>query len=275
MGPCHHSTPLASCRRTAFDRVATLYDRAADVQQAVGRRLLNFLQQHLGSFLPPAPRILEIGAGTGLYTRLLLRRFPSARITALDPSRQMLRRLLHQLDSPLVSIRPLALPPQSSRQRPYDLVTSNCALHWTEDLPAVFQRLHALAGAGTGLAFSIMVRGTFPEVRAVVRRVAPAKSHPADLPDPAAVIAGLRAAGWKLEGQVEEDFTVFYPDARTMLATLHRQGVTAGRYSTRPPGLNRTELRRFLDEYNERFRSRRGVRRSYRVLLAAARKTVP
>ena len=76
------STPLA------YGKIANAYD-AVLTFSGFRRGIENFLDR-LELSLPPAPKILDAGCGTGLMSRYLIRRFPDARIVALDIDRNML-----------------------------------------------------------------------------------------------------------------------------------------------------------------------------------------
>lgn len=76
--------------KTAFDEAAQTYDRAR-------RQLIPCFDDFYGTALaliPPQPqanfRVLDLGAGTGLLSFLVARKFPLARITLLDISPEML-----------------------------------------------------------------------------------------------------------------------------------------------------------------------------------------
>jgi tRNA (cmo5U34)-methyltransferase len=75
--------------RTAFDTVASQYD-------AQRQHIIPELDVFYGTAVRAAdwpsghPRILDIGAGTGLLSALLLQRYPDASLVALDISEQML-----------------------------------------------------------------------------------------------------------------------------------------------------------------------------------------
>lgn len=70
----------------AFNRAAKHYDEAAVLQQRVGDQLLERLD--LVKLSPTV--VLEVGAGTGLQTKGLLRRYGKAQIIALDLAPEML-----------------------------------------------------------------------------------------------------------------------------------------------------------------------------------------
>src|SRR4029079_19075136 len=66
----------------SFGARAETYDEHADLQRGVAGRLARLLPQL------DAPRILELGCGTGLFSRHLLARYPDGRFlfTDLAPS---------------------------------------------------------------------------------------------------------------------------------------------------------------------------------------------
>jgi malonyl-CoA O-methyltransferase len=67
-----------------FSRAAATYDEAALVQADMARDLAV-----LCPALPAAPRLLEIGCGTGLFTDQLLALYPDASLTIVDISPAM------------------------------------------------------------------------------------------------------------------------------------------------------------------------------------------
>jgi len=80
-----HTPDKARVRRLA-DRAARDYEDAAWLP----RQVADGLMEHLAPVRIAPARILDAGAGTGICSRLLARRFPGARIFALDSSIPML-----------------------------------------------------------------------------------------------------------------------------------------------------------------------------------------
>ncbi len=72
-----------------YDSRATLYDKLM-VFLGYTRCLKRFLHS-MDINMPETPSILDIGCGTGISTQILLKRYPSAKITGLDLSEEMLR----------------------------------------------------------------------------------------------------------------------------------------------------------------------------------------
>jgi trans-aconitate 2-methyltransferase len=91
-------------------------------------------------------RIADLGCGTGHITRLLAQRWPTAEVTGVDASADMLAKAAAQPSAirweqgSLADWYPTA---------PADLIFSNAALHWLPDHAALLQRLlEALAPGG-------------------------------------------------------------------------------------------------------------------------------
>jgi tRNA (cmo5U34)-methyltransferase len=81
---------------------------------------------------PTGPHVLDLGAGTGILSSAIVERIPSARLTLLDTSSDMLQRAALRLSrwQPEIVVQPLtaALPPG-----PFDAVVSALAIHHLSD----------------------------------------------------------------------------------------------------------------------------------------------
>ncbi|MFJ6697378.1 trans-aconitate 2-methyltransferase [Streptomyces sp. NPDC091272] len=109
---------------------------------------------------PPAQpsRIADLGCGAGNATALLADRWPTARTTGYDNSREMLataaRYATPHLDFAYADAATWAPAPAS-----YDLIVSNALLQWIPDHTALFEGwLDALTAGGT---FAFQVPGNF------------------------------------------------------------------------------------------------------------------
>ena len=120
----------------AQERAAPGYVRHARVPDLVAERLLDRLD---GLNLAPH-RVLDVGCGPGLQSRALARRFPKARVVALDLSLAMLREAGRARGWPRRRFDRLrgdaaALPIAESS---IDLLYCNLSLHGCEDLAVAF-----------------------------------------------------------------------------------------------------------------------------------------
>ncbi len=149
--------------RLAFERAAQTYDDAAALQREIGRRLIERLDLIR---LRPA-RILDLGAGTGEFSRALLRRYRKADVIALDLALNMLR---HTRRRGGWFRRPGCVCGDAERlpfaADSFDFIFSNLMLQWCLDLEPVFTELHRVLSPGGLLMFTTFGPDTLKELRA-------------------------------------------------------------------------------------------------------------
>lgn len=152
----------------AFDRAAPHYEARAGVQRQVARRLM---QRIADLPLPPAPRVLEVGCGTGFLSRQLLRQWPGGNHLFTDLSPRMVQLCWDQLHSTpgewQLAVMDGEEPPPLG---PFHLIASNLAFQWFESLDLGLNRLVNLLHPGGTLAFATLGRDTFHEWRTLCDR---------------------------------------------------------------------------------------------------------
>lgn len=153
--------------RRAFSRAAGSYSAAAALQRDVEARLMESLE-YLGEQAPTS--IVDLGSGPGTAAIELRRRWPKARVVAIDLALPMLRQvaprrgwnpLQRPIDRVCADARALPLADES-----VDLVFSNLCLQWVEDLDALFAGLRRVLRPGGLLLCSTFGPGTLHELRA-------------------------------------------------------------------------------------------------------------
>lgn len=156
--------------RHNFSRHARRYDSFSLIQDQVGAALLGMVPDQA------ALRILDVGCGTGTFTRGLAQRFGQAKITALDLCPDMLEAARQKL--PCDRIRWLCADAETvAFEQPFDLIVSNACLQWFDDLPATLQRYRQLLGPRGMLAFSAFGPLTFLELNQIVRKARGRSAH--------------------------------------------------------------------------------------------------
>ncbi len=131
--------------RDSFDRAAASYDST--------RRLLvpcfDEFYRTVVAMAPfetgEAPRVLDLGTGTGLLASFVLERFPRARMTLVDISPEMLERARARFREAGAAVSVLEMD-YSREEIPgrYDLVVSALSIHHLEGSlkRALFRRIH-------------------------------------------------------------------------------------------------------------------------------------
>lgn len=125
--------------RSIFGHDAGLYDRARSAYPPA-------LYDALAARVPERPRILEIGAGTGLATAGLLALDPS-RLVLVEPDAGMAALLAKRFAPPVAEVmcRPFLEAPEEGS---FDLVACAAAFHWLDPEPALARIAELLAPLG-------------------------------------------------------------------------------------------------------------------------------
>jgi malonyl-CoA O-methyltransferase len=146
-----------------FNNAAASYDAHSALQRHAAQHLAELIER---ARLPAAPRILEIGCGTGHLTEQLHSRFADANYLATDIAPAMVsacrRRLPGLHHAAMDGERP-------ATAGGFDLVCSSLTAQWFRDLPATIARLTELLAPGGVLALALVGEDTFGEWRAAHR----------------------------------------------------------------------------------------------------------
>lgn len=201
-----------------FDRAAPSYGKFSPAQHAAAQELVAILPTH-------AERVLEVGAGSGVLTRLLFDRYPKASFSLLDESAVMLSELDHwAADTHRVRYHCENIL-QAELEDGFDLIVSSSALHWVQPLAgAIGQIRRWLAPTGV-FAASIMVEGTLAELYAAKSKVAPGKDVGSKLPTIESVRTALRDVGFVPVKERVAEHHVRFPSGRHLLQHLRATGV--------------------------------------------------
>jgi malonyl-CoA O-methyltransferase len=148
--------------RRSFARAAASYDAAAVLQREVGARM----QERLDYIRLEPERVLDAGCGTGVDVEALLRRFRKARVLALDFALPMLQRARRRggwRRRPICLCGDLEHLPLAAGS--LDLVYSNLALQWANDLKQAFAEARRVLRPGGLFLFSSFGPDTLKELR--------------------------------------------------------------------------------------------------------------
>lgn len=223
--------------RRAFGRAAATYDAAAVLQREVGARMQSRLD-----YVKLAPgRVLDAGCGTGEAMGELRVRYPAARLTAVDlalpmvalarererKGRNVLRRLL---PAALAGGRPSHFVCGDVNALPFagvtfDLVWSNLALQWVNDLPRAFAEFRRVMTVGGLFTFTTFGPDTLREVRRAFAR-ADGFTHTNRFADMHDIGDMLVHAGFADPVMDMETLTVTYADPESLLRELKALGAT-------------------------------------------------
>jgi len=262
--------------RRAFSRAASGYDAAAVLQREVCTRMLERLD-----YIKLQPRrVLDAGGGTGWGARQLGERYAQAEVVALDIAIGMLQvargtsswwqKLFSGSRQRFVcaDIEALPLTGQS-----VEMVWSNLALQWCNDLPATFCELQRVLQPEGLLMFSTFGPDTLQELRTAFDGV-DGYNHVNRFIDMHDIGDMLVAAGFADPVMEMERLTLTYDDVQAVMQDLRGIGAhnaTAGR----APGMTgRQKWTRIVQNY-ETLRQNGRLPATFEVIYGHAWKVAP
>ncbi len=266
--------------RKSFERAAVSYDASAFLQHEVARRLDERLE-----VMKIAPRrILDAGCGTGFAFPMLARRYADAELVGMDISYNMLlqartrlrrKTLLARLDSllgrrrdaldTLVCADMTRLPFGRDSQ---DMIWSNLAMQWVEDLAGLFRQLHDTLLPGGVFLFSTLGPDTLKELRAAFDPL-DGYRHVNNFIDMHDIGDALMHAGFANPVMEMEYLTLTYSDLRSLFKDLKGIGAHAVLEGGRAGLMGKREWQALQSGY-ERFRKDGRLPATYEVIYGHA-----
>jgi malonyl-CoA O-methyltransferase len=223
--------PLFDARqvRRAFSRASAGYEAAADLQREVESRLLESLD-YLDDRVPGV--VLDVGSGPAHAADAMRRRWPKARIVALDLALPMLQQaqpggalrerlgLRRPIDRVCADLRALPLADAS-----VDLLFSNLCLQWVDDLPAAFAGFRRVLKPGGLLLCSTFGPDTLHELHDAFAQV-DERPHVSPFASIARFGDALMQAGFR-DPVLDRDVVVRgHPDLAALMRELRALGAT-------------------------------------------------
>ena len=247
----------------SFSRAAASYDSVAALQRVVGQQLLDSLPT---DYQPAS--WLDMGCGTGFFSRALAARYPQAIGSSLDIAEGMLGHARDQGGARyFIGGDAEALPLIDASQ---ELIFSSLAVQWCGDFSSVLAEAQRVLTHSGIFAFSSLCTGTLKELRNSWQAV-DARVHVNRFREFAAYQALCSVPGWRVAGLQVQPHVLHFADLRQLtheLKALGAHNLNPGR----PEGLTgRARIRALVEAYEE-YRQPEGLPATYQVVYGLLRK---
>ncbi|MDH5377528.1 MAG: malonyl-ACP O-methyltransferase BioC [Gammaproteobacteria bacterium] len=252
-----------------FHSSSNRYDEVAVLQREVANRLL----ENLDYITLEPSTILDVGCGTGYCTDLLRKRFPKAKVIALDLALGMAQYAKNKTgwmerikgkkhfvcgDAEFLPIK----------ERSIDLVVSSLAIQWCNSLDQAFKEFHRIIRPGGLALFSTFGPDTLRELRSAWSKV-DNHVHVNAFLDMHDIGDALMRTGLVDPVMETEHFTLTYPTVKSLmgeLKTLGSRNSSRGRTKTLT---GKAQFNKMIQAY-EQFRQDNVLPASYEVVYGHA-----
>lgn len=236
-----------AARRNA-GRASASYDASAVLQARLRQQMIERLEWI--AFTPEV--IVDLGCGTGHAASSLSRRWPEARVIAVDSAPGMLREAARREGAPRIErlcadADLLPLPDASA-----DLLFCNLMLPWCDDPDAVFAEIARVLRPRGLVTFSTLGPDTLMELREAWRAADDA-THVIPFTDMHDIGDGLVRAGLVEPVLDVCRYTLTYPDVRSLMHDLQATGAQNATIG-RPRGLTGRGRLHAVEQAYERHR---------------------
>jgi len=256
-----------------FNHAAPSYDDAAILQKTVAERIDERLE--LTTIEPKT--ILDLGAGTGLLTEQVIRRYPNAQLYAVDLSSSMLKIATPRFTAPrwpalntklnrflqnCKLTKALATKTAATAinadvyQLPFadnsvDLIVSNLMLQWCDDLDSVFAEFRRVLRPEGLLMFTTFGPDTLKELRQAWQSVDANYEHVNNFIDMHDIGDALIRNGFGQPVMDMEIFTLTYDKPMGVLKDLKAIGATNANKQRNNGLMGKQRFASMLNAYDE------------------------
>ncbi|MDH5761592.1 MAG: methyltransferase domain-containing protein [Nitrospinota bacterium] len=224
----------------SFSKHVKSYDRHAQLQRSMAERLAALVPN------PFHQKILEIGCGTGVFTRHLLARSPSV-IILNDIAPLMVDYLKEHLEVPSHT-KYLVGNAETIPVPKVRLITGNAVFQWFQNPDLTLQRFHTALEKNGYIAFSTFGPKTLEEFRNTAHF-----QGPTHLLSQKQWKTTLTRAGFKLITFETEIRQIFFQNTQSLIKNLQQIGAAPLRMFK--PG----ELKQLIRDYDREYSSPQGV----------------
>ena len=144
-----------------FSRGSKYYDENAVVQKYMAEKLFEIISKEEIKY----NNILEIGCGTGIFSKKIADFFNESFIDLIDISQEMINESQKKIKPSEKTNYFCCDAEKYKADKKYDLIVSNAVFQWFEDIEKVIGNYFEMLNNGGIIAFSVFGEGTYEELK--------------------------------------------------------------------------------------------------------------
>ncbi len=248
----------------SFSRAAPTYDSVAQLQRDIGAQLFSQLPDDL----PAQSVVLDLGSGTGFFTRQLAAKYRESQLIGLDIAEGMLHYAAEQHDGINWLCSDAELLPIADNS--VDIIFSSLAIQWCNNLPQLMAELARVLKPGGQVHIATLGPDTLYELKSAWQQVDD-YVHVNRFQSSPNLIAAINPAQLVVNEPQQEIRILYYERLNELtreLKALGAHNINSGKQE----GLTgRARLFSFKNAY-ESFRTPQGLPATYDVIYLTAHK---
>lgn len=248
----------------SFSRAASTYDSVAQLQRDIGDQLFSGLPIEL----PAQSSVVDIGSGTGFFTRKLSTQYRNSQIIGLDIAEGMLHYAATQQENINWLCADAELLPLADNS--VDLIFSSLAIQWCNNLPQLMLEIARVLKPGGQVCIATLGPNTLHELKSAWQQVDD-YVHVNRFQSAQDLVVAVGSAHLVVDEVQQENRALYYDRLNELtreLKALGAHNINSGK----PEGLTgRARLLAFKNAY-ELFRTPQGLPATYDVIYLKAYK---
>lgn len=241
-----------------FTKAATSYDKEATVQRQIARNMISLMNEYIS---PKCKTLLEIGCGTGIFSRLLIGHIQPEQMIMNDICLEMQGSISDIMNENNMFIcgdaEVLPFP------RGMDIIASCSTIQWFANLHSFFERCYMSLNDTGFLVFSTFGKDNMREIGSLTGAVLPYRSK-SELENE------LISLDYTIIHSSEEKIIKSFDTPIRVLHHLKRTGVTG----IRTQSWTKRTLDEFYRKYIQQYSSGNGVSLTYHPIYIIAKKKI-
>jgi biotin biosynthesis protein BioC len=247
--------------RSAFNKASSRYDEHAFLQKKSTARLDTKLDVIAGN----SKVVVDLGAGTGLLSQNLIKRFPNSQLICLDFAQAALK---HNPSSHKICADAYHLPLADNS---VDMVISSLMMQWCPDLKQLFSEIHRVLKNDGLILFSTFGPDTLKELKKSWS-VVDSETHVNTFTDMHDIGDQILGAGFQSPVMEMEKLTLTYQTVIDLLRDL--KAIGAQTVNTRSKSLMGKDKFKLMTQMYESYRQDGKLPATYEVVYGHAWKRV-